>query len=160
MQKLAFDILETTKDMPFKLPSDAIYILRVSAIVEGLGTTYIENFNGVKDILPILQQNIPKALGAKDTVVETVVDEVKQIPFLFKNINSVFKKGAEGELQIQISNMQLEWIAKELKDYTKPIVSSFALIGFAFFILMYDKDLKDVALTIFIVALVRIFYKL
>jgi ubiquinone biosynthesis protein len=160
MQKLAFDILETTKDMPFKLPSDAIYILRVSAIVEGLGTTYIENFNGVKDILPILQQNIPKALGAKDTVVETVVDEVKQIPFLFKNINSVFKKGAEGELQIQISNMQLEWIAKELKDYTKPIVSSFALIGFAFFILMYDRDLKDIALTIFILALVRIFYKL
>ncbi|WP_294963520.1 hypothetical protein [Sulfurimonas sp.] len=50
MQQLAFDVLESTKNLPFKLPSDAIYILRVSAIIEGLGTTYIENFNGVKDI--------------------------------------------------------------------------------------------------------------
>ncbi len=44
MQNLAFEVLESTRGMPFKLPSDAIYILRVSAIVEGLGTTYIENF--------------------------------------------------------------------------------------------------------------------
>ena len=43
MQKLAFEVLESTRDLPFKLPSDAVYILRVSAIVEGLGTTYIEN---------------------------------------------------------------------------------------------------------------------
>ena len=45
MQDLAFEVLETTRNIPFKLPNDAIYILRVSAIIEGLGTTYIENFD-------------------------------------------------------------------------------------------------------------------
>ena len=73
MQQLAFDVLESTKDLPFKLPSDAIYILRVSAIIEGLGTTYIENFNGIKDILPILQSNIPKAIGAQNGILDMIL---------------------------------------------------------------------------------------
>lgn len=85
MQKLAFEVLETTRDFPFKLPSDAIYILRVSAIVEGLGTTYIENFNGVKDILPILQKNIPKSLGAKENIFETLKEQIVDIPFFLKD---------------------------------------------------------------------------
>jgi predicted unusual protein kinase regulating ubiquinone biosynthesis (AarF/ABC1/UbiB family) len=38
MQKLAFEVLEQTRNLPFKLPQEAIYILRVSAIIEGLGT--------------------------------------------------------------------------------------------------------------------------
>jgi predicted unusual protein kinase regulating ubiquinone biosynthesis (AarF/ABC1/UbiB family) len=160
MQRLAFEILETTKNLPFKLPSDAIYILRVSAIIEGLGTTYIENFNGVKDILPILQQNIPKALGAKDSIAETVIDEAKQIPFLVQNIKSVFKKSAEGELTIQVSRMQLEWLSKEIKDYLKPIASSVLIIVLSFFILFYDNSLKDIALIFFVVGLVRLLYKL
>lgn len=97
MQKLAFEVLESTRNLPFKLPSDAIYILRVSAIIEGLGTTYIENFNGIKDILPILQKNIPKALGANDSVVETLIEEIKDIPFIFKDLKSVIKQASSGE---------------------------------------------------------------
>jgi predicted unusual protein kinase regulating ubiquinone biosynthesis (AarF/ABC1/UbiB family) len=89
MQKLAFEVLESTRNLPFKLPSDAIYILRVSAIIEGLGTTYIENFNGIKDILPILQKNIPKALGANESVIETIIEEIKDIPFIFKDSRQI-----------------------------------------------------------------------
>ncbi len=96
MQKLAFEVLETTRDFPFKLPSDAIYILRVSAIIEGLGTTYIENFNGVKDILPILQKNIPKALGANDNIIETLKEEIKEIPFIARDLKSVITKASRG----------------------------------------------------------------
>jgi predicted unusual protein kinase regulating ubiquinone biosynthesis (AarF/ABC1/UbiB family) len=126
MQKLAFEVLESTRDLPFKLPSDAIYILRVSAIVEGLGTTYIENFNGVKDILPILQDNIPKALGANDSIIETLIEEIKDIPFIAKDLKSVIKKASEGSLEVELSKAQLEYISKELKSYLKSI--SFANI--------------------------------
>jgi predicted unusual protein kinase regulating ubiquinone biosynthesis (AarF/ABC1/UbiB family) len=80
MQKLAFEVMEQTRNLPFKLPQEAIYILRVSAIIEGLGTMYIENFNGIKDILPILQRNIPKALGMKESFIETIIDEIRHIP--------------------------------------------------------------------------------
>lgn len=159
MQKLAFDVLENTRDFPFKLPSDAIYILRVSAIIEGLGTTYIENFNGIKDILPILQKNIPKALGANESILETLVDEIKSIPFTIKDFKSVLKQASSGELKIQISNDQVTWISKEIKDYFKPIIFSMALFASSIFILLYDKELKEIALGLFIFAIARLIYR-
>ena len=159
MQQLAFDVLEGTRNMPFKLPSDAIYILRVSAIIEGLGTTYIENFNGIKDILPILQDNLPKALGAKDSIIETIVDEIKDIPFTLKDLKSVIKQASKGELQIEVSNNQLEFISKEIKDFIRPIILSFGLIFTSIFMILYDKELKQMALALFIVAIIRLIYK-
>ncbi|CAA6805167.1 MAG: ABC1 family protein [uncultured Sulfurovum sp.] len=149
MQKLAFEILESTRNFPFKLPSDAIYILRVSAIIEGLGTTYIENFNGVKDILPILQKNIPKALGGKEKLSEMIVAEVKEIPFVVKELKNVIKKASEGTLEIELSKAQLGWIAKELKTSVKVFLSGFTLVLAGFFMLMYDRNLDTYALILF-----------
>jgi ubiquinone biosynthesis protein len=159
MQQLAFDVLESTKNLPFKLPSDAIYILRVSAIIEGLGTTYIENFNGVKDILPILQKNIPKALGAKDSILETLIDEIKDIPFIAKDFKSAVKKIASDELQVELSSNQLEWIKKDLKREVKSYAISLIFILGAFFTLFYDRDYKDIAVGLFVFGVARIFYK-
>ena len=159
MQKLAFEVLESTRNLPFKLPSDAIYILRVSAIIEGLGTTYIENFNGIKDILPILQKNIPKALGAKQSISETIIDEIKDLPFIVKDMKTVIKKASEGSLEVEISKNQLEWISREIKNYIKPLVFSFALFITSFFVLLYDKDFKELSFVFFILALLRLFYR-
>lgn len=159
MQKLAFEVLESTRNLPFKLPSDAIYILRVSAIVEGLGTTYIENFNGIKDILPILQKNIPKALGANDSIIETIIEEIKEIPFIFKDLKSVIKQASSGELKIEVSNNQLEWISKEIKAFIKPIILSFTLIFISIFTLLYDKNLKEIALIFFTIGIIKLVYK-
>ena len=160
MQKLAFEVLESTKDLPFKLPSDAIYILRVSAIIEGLGTTYIENFNGIKDILPILKDNIPKALGAQDGIIKSAVDIVKSLPFIANDFKNSMKKISEGEISVELSNDQLQWISKELREFAKPIVGSFAILIFAFFLVFYDESLKDIALGLATFSLIRIFWKL
>ncbi|MGB5866779.1 MAG: AarF/UbiB family protein [Arcobacteraceae bacterium] len=159
MQKLAFEVLESTRDFPFKLPSDAIYILRVSAIIEGLGTTYIENFNGVKDILPILKTNIPKALGANDSIKNTLAQELKDIPFTVKHFKSSLKQISEGELNVQVSNSQLLWIAKEVKHFAKPIINGFAFMLAGFFVLSYDSNLSSYAITLFIIGFVRVLYK-
>ena len=159
MQQLAFEVLESTRNLPFKLPSDAIYILRVSAIIEGLGTTYIENFNGVKDILPILQKNIPRALGAKESIIETIIDEFKDIPFIAKDFKSAIKKIGSNELQVEISNDQLEWIKKDLKKEVKFYAISFLLVLGGFFTLLYDKDLKEWAISLFAFGVARILYK-
>ncbi len=159
MQKLAFEVLESTRDMPFKLPSDAIYILRVSAIIEGLGTTYIENFNGVKDILPILQENIPRALHSKDTIIETIIDEVSDLPIFVTQLKSVVKKANGGELEVELSKAQLEWIAKILKSYLKSYSISFAFILLAFFLLLLDPEFKTMAMIFFGIGFFRLFYK-
>ncbi|WP_348653155.1 AarF/UbiB family protein [uncultured Sulfurimonas sp.] len=159
MQQLAFDVLASTRNLPFKLPSDAIYILRVSAIIEGLGTTYIENFNGIKDILPILQKNIPKALGAKDSIVETLKDEISDIPFLVKDFKNAMKKISSNELDVEISNDQIEWIKKDLHTAVKSYFISFAFLLGGIFTLLYDRELKDLAIGLFAFGIARILYK-
>ncbi|QSZ42150.1 AarF/ABC1/UbiB kinase family protein [Sulfurimonas aquatica] len=159
MQQLAFDVLESTRNLPFKLPSDAIYILRVSAIIEGLGTTYIENFNGVKDILPILQKNIPKALGAKESVLETLIDELQDIPFMAKDLKLAIKKVASNELEVELSNDQLEWMKKDLKKEVKSYALSSVFLLSGIFILLYDRELKEFALGVFVFGIARVLYK-
>jgi predicted unusual protein kinase regulating ubiquinone biosynthesis (AarF/ABC1/UbiB family) len=159
MQQLAFDVLESTKDLPFKLPSDAIYILRVSAIIEGLGTTYIENFNGIKDILPILQENIPKALGAKNGITERVKESIKNTPFFIQDVQKSVQKIAQDEVGVVASKDQLHWIAKELKEYVRPLLHAFALMISGFFVLLYDGELKTLALGLFGIGIIRLFYK-
>jgi len=156
MQELAFEVLESTRDLPFKLPSDAIYILRVSAIIEGLGTTYIDNFNGVKDILPILQKNIPKALGAKDSILETLIDEIKDIPFIVKDFKSAIKKISSDELQVELSMDQLEWIKRDAKSEVKSYTISFTLMIGGIFMLLYDKSLKEMAGVVFLVGVFKV----
>lgn len=159
MQQLAFDVLESTRDLPFKLPSDAIYILRVSAIIEGLGTTYIENFNGIKDILPILQKNIPKALGAKEGILETLIEEIKELPFIAKDFKSAIKKISSDELRVELSNDQLEWIKKDMKSLLKSFALSFSMMLGSVFVLLYDKGFKEFAVGLFAFAVARILYK-
>lgn len=159
MQQLAFEVLESTRGLPFKLPSDAIYILRVSAIVEGLGTTYIENFNGIKDILPILQKNIPRALGAKESILEMLLDEIKEIPFIAKDFKSALKKISQNELQVELSLDQLDWIKRDLKESQKSNSLSFAFMLLAVFLLLYDNDLKVLSAAVFAFGMARIFYR-
>jgi len=127
MQELAFAVLEQTRNLPFKLPQEAIYILRVSAIIEGLGTTYIENFNGIKDILPILQRNIPRALGMKESILETIIDEVKHLPDDFHALRETLRRASRGELVVELSPMQLESIAHNTQNALRPIVLALML---------------------------------
>ncbi len=159
MQKLAFEILETTRDLPFKLPSDAIYILRVSAIIEGLGTTYIENFNGVKDILPILTQNLPKALGTKSTISETIIEEAKELPFIVKDFKVMVKKASEGTLEVEVSRNQLEYIITSLKKVLKSYAISFGFVLASMFYLMYGFEPKEISIVLFLLGFIRVFYK-
>ena len=159
MQNLAFEVLESTRDLPFKLPQEAIYILRVSAIIEGLGTTYIENFNGIKDILPILQKNIPRALGGKESILELLIDEIKDTPFFIKNLKSVIQQANEGELKVELSKNQLEWLSKELREYAKNIFISFALMILAIFIYLIEPELKLFATIIFAFGFIKLVYK-
>ncbi|MEA2048915.1 MAG: AarF/ABC1/UbiB kinase family protein, partial [Campylobacterota bacterium] len=159
MQDLAFDVLDQTRNLPFKLPQEAIYILRVSAIIEGLGTTYIENFNGVKDILPILQENIPRALGAKESILETIVDEFKNLPLDVRAFRNALYRISEENLVVEISNAQLEVVEKSLRESLTPIITGIVLILSSLFVLMYNHTLENYALVLFGAGVLRLLFR-
>jgi len=159
MQELAFEVLEQTRNLPFKLPQEAIYILRVSAIIEGLGTTYIENFNGIKDILPILQENIPRALGSKESIVETIMDEFKSLPLDIRAFKSAIYRISEDNLSVELSKPQLEVLQKSLNDTLYPLILGVILMMSGIFILILDTRLDSFASVLFGAGVLRLIFR-
>ena len=159
MQELAFSVMASMRDFPFKLPQEAVYMLRASAIIEGLGTTYINNFNGIKDILPILQKNIPKALGADNGIIEALGDEINSLPLTIRQIRTSIQKISEDELRVHLSERQLEWLESRIGNHISTFKSSFILILLSFFLLALDPELKTYAIMIFAVGALRLLYK-
>ncbi|WP_296823620.1 AarF/UbiB family protein [Sulfurovum sp.] len=159
MQELAFGVMASMRDFPFKLPQEAIYIMRASAIIEGLGTIYISNFNGVKDILPLLQQNIPRALGADNGILEAMMDEMGSLPLTLRQIKTGIQKISEDELRVHLSERQLEWLESRMGNRIDSFKLSFVLFLLAFFILLIDPAYKIAAIILFAIGAVRLLYK-
>ncbi len=159
MQDLAFDLLGKTRNLPFKLPQEAIYILRASAIIEGLGTTYIENFNGIKDILPILQKNIPRALGLQDGILGTLIKELKMVPTDLMAFRSLIRRANEGELAVELSKAQLASLQKSLHDSLLPLITGFILLFGALFALFLDRENTLIATLLFAIGTARLLFR-
>ena len=159
MQELAFGVMASMRDFPFKLPQEAIYIMRASAIIEGLGTIYIPNFNGVKDILPLLQKNIPRALGADNGILEALKDEAGSLPLTLRQIKTGIQKISEDELRVHLSERQLEWLESRIGERLGRFKSAFLLILLAFFILLIDPTYKIAAIVLFAIGALRLLYK-
>ena len=158
MQDLAFGVMASMRDFPFKLPQEAVYILRASAIIEGLGTVYIPNFNGVKDILPVLQSNIPRALGTEKGFFDLIKDEAHAAPLRMKQLHSAIQKASEDELRVHLSERQLEWLQSRIDRRLRSFSLSFLMLLGGIFLLIYDPSLKGWALGIFLLGGIRLIY--
>lgn len=159
MQALALDVLFSMKDMPFKMPQEVVYVLRASTLIEGLGTNYIENFNGVKDILPILKDKLPKALGFDEGVFSQVRHEISGLPMTFKRVKTIITDLSEQKLQIKISRHTVDQINERLRSLFRPLVAGLIFIFAAFFVLQLDFAYsRGVASGLFGLGVLRLFF--
>jgi len=159
MQELAFGVMASMRDFPFKLPQEAIYILRASAIIEGLGTNFIPNFNGIKDILPILQRNIPRALGIDKNIFELVRDEIPSIPLRVEQFGNAVQKISEDEMRVHLSDRQLEWLESRVESRVRYEKNSMLLIALSFFILLVDRSYMELSISLFALGSYRIIFR-
>ncbi|RLB69069.1 MAG: AarF/ABC1/UbiB kinase family protein [Deltaproteobacteria bacterium] len=121
MQELAFGILNVLNDQPFKLPQDIIYVMRVSSLIEGLGTQYIENFNGIKDILPILKQNLTRALGEDGPIFDRVKHEFIQLPLTVTKMRRVVDLADQGDLVVRMSSADRRYLLDHIGGYLRTL---------------------------------------
>lgn len=135
MQALAFEMLDSMKSLPFKMPQEIVYVMRASALIEGLGTTFDETFNGVKDILPILRQNLPRALGAQAKILPTLSGELKDLPLTVRRAKTTLTDLSNGNLRVKVSPETLELLAAQLRAWLRPLVQGAVLLLTAFFLL-------------------------
>lgn len=133
MQALAFQVLDSMKHLPFKLPQEVVFVMRASTLIEGLGTRYIENFNGVKDILPILQRNLPRALGAEAGLFPTLTSEIKDLPLSLRRAKTVLTDLSEHNLQVKLAPETLDKLRQELRDMLRPVITGAVLMAAGFF---------------------------
>ena len=133
MQELAFGILDVMHDQPFKLPQDVIYVMRVSSLVEGLGTQYVENFNGIKDILPILRQNLPRALGEGSLPFERLQHEFVQLPITLSKTRKVVELAEQGDLVVRMASADRAFLLERLGKYLHGLGRLIFFLALAFY---------------------------
>jgi predicted unusual protein kinase regulating ubiquinone biosynthesis (AarF/ABC1/UbiB family) len=134
MQDLAFGIFDALKDQPFKLPQDVIYVMRVSSLIEGLGTQYIENFNGIKDILPILKENLPRALGEDRLPLEKIKHELLQLPITAMKARRVVELAEQGDLVVRMSGADRAFLLAQLAKLLRRFGLLIFFLALAFYL--------------------------
>jgi predicted unusual protein kinase regulating ubiquinone biosynthesis (AarF/ABC1/UbiB family) len=157
MQNLAFDVLDSMRELPFKVPQELVYVMRASSLVEGLGTSFIENFNGIKDILPVLIKNINRALGAENRLFPTLQSELMSLPLTVRRLKMIITDLSEDNLHIKLSGETLEILGEYVRAYLKPIGMGVLLLTAAFFVqnLSFSHH-QEIAVILFILGVFRV----
>ncbi|MBD1399935.1 AarF/UbiB family protein [Pelovirga terrestris] len=133
MQGLAFGVLELLHDQPFKLPQDVIYVMRVSSLIEGLGTQYVNNFNGIKDILPILKENLPRALGEDRGVAERLKRELVQLPLTLTQARTVIEQAQQGDLTVRMARPDRDYLVEKVSKQLRRLGLMIFFLALAFY---------------------------
>lgn len=141
MQELAFGVMDTLKDYPFKLPQEIIYVMRASSIIEGLGTSYIENFNGIKDILPILKSNLNRALGEHNNLWGMISHEFAQLPLNLVKARHLVDTLHQGELVVHLAEEDRRALLRPLQGWIQRMAWIGLLVALAFY--LRDSDIPE-----------------
>ena len=134
MQGLAFGVMGALKEYPFKLPQEIIYVMRVGSIIEGLGTTYIENFNGIKDILPILKANLTRALGEHNSIWGIVSHELLQLPLTLVKTRHLVDTLQQGDLVVHLAEEDRRSLLRPLQSWLQRLAWIALLVSMAFYL--------------------------
>ena len=160
MQELAFGVMNALKDYPFKLPQEIIYVMRASSIIEGLGTSYIKNFNGIKDVLPILRANLTRALGERDSLWGVMAHELAQLPLTLVKARHLVDTLQQGEMVMHLAEEDRRALLRPLQLWLQQVAWSALLVALAFYLRGVDHPAAALlSLICFGAAAIRLLWK-
>jgi len=159
MQELAFGIMDALKEYPFKLPQEIIYVMRASSIIEGLGTSYIENFNGIKDVLPILRANLTRALGERNSLWGIVSHELAQLPLTLVKSRHLVDTLQQGDLVVHLAEDDRRALLRPAQLWLQQMTWIGLLVALAFYLrgMPYPAALW-LSPACFVLAAIRLFW--
>jgi len=159
MQELAFGIMDALKEYPFKLPQEIIYVMRASSIIEGLGTSYIENFNGIKDVLPILRANLTRALGERNSLWEIVSHELVQLPLTLVKARHLVDTLQQGDLTVHLDEDDRRALLRPAQQWLQQMTWIGLLVALAFYLRGSGYPIATwLAPACFVLAAIRLFW--
>jgi hypothetical protein len=98
-----------------------------------LGTQYIENFNGIKDILPILKENLPRALGEDRLPLDKLKYELLQLPMTAIKARKVIELAEQGDLVVRMATADREYMLERLGKYLRQLGWLIFFLALAFY---------------------------
>ncbi len=103
VSEIANEILSTFYDFPFRLPPELVYFFKTATLVEGLGTAWKPNYNGVRDIVPVIRKLMREEdLGVKRTLREILSEEAEGAKHLYRSMQRVLDRADRDELRVHI----------------------------------------------------------
>ena len=159
MQDLAFGIMDALKEYPFKLPQEIIYVMRASSIIEGLGTSYIENYNGIKDVLPVLKANLTRALGERNSIWGVVSHEIAQLPLTLVKSRHLVDTLQQGDLTVHLSDEDRRALLRPAHKWLQQMTWIGVLVALAFYLRGVDNPASAwLSLACFGLAFIRLIW--
>jgi uncharacterized membrane protein YjjP (DUF1212 family) len=98
-------------------------------------------------------------LGAKESILETLIDEFKNLPLDLHALRNALYRISEENLTVELSKSQLEVVEKSIKESLKPILTGLILMISSVFVLLYDQQWRDLALILFGAGLLRLIFR-
>lgn len=137
MQEICEDVYRTFYKFPLRLPQPFVYVLRASALIEGIGITFDPNFNGVLVARPILSRMLAEKMKGDlgNTIgswFDWAVNHAKGALETFGDARAFFHRARRDELQMRLHPADIHELERTYRAMVQRslIGVAAALLGF------------------------------
>lgn len=103
IQRIGEDILKTFYQFPIRVPSGLVYLLRASALIEGIGITFDPRFNALRFSRPIITPIVREVyFESGRSPVDRVIDKATELYEFVGNLERVLFRAEREELRVRV----------------------------------------------------------
>lgn len=132
IQEICQDIYAAFHKFPLRLPQSLVYLLRASALVEGIGISFDPRFNGVKVARPIIKRMVAGTLHQFDrSPADWVLDRLKQFKTTWDDVNKLIWRAEREQLHVRIHQADLSDLERYYTAMIRRALWGLTAIGIA-----------------------------
>lgn len=108
IQRIGEDILKVFHVFPIHLPSGLVYLLRVGALIEGIGISFNPHFNGVRFATPVVRDYLKDLyLEPEGGILSRLLDYALKILEFFSGLSQVVSRAEREELHVRMHRVDM-----------------------------------------------------
>lgn len=138
IQQIGEDILKTFHRFPLRLPSNLVYLLRASALIEGLAISFNPKFNPIRVSTPIIKEIISEVYTEKKkSLKEKLTDKFLRAIEFIENLDKVINKAEREQLKVRAHEADIALVEDFVEKVFRRAMIGFAAIGISIFSLVF-----------------------
>lgn len=138
IQQIGEDILKTFYRFPLRLPSNLVYLLRASALVEGIGISFDPKFNALRQSAPIVRKLLEKVYLEKEKgVIDLLKNKVLKVFDFFSNLEKVIYRAEREQLKVRAHETDLNEMENFIETVFRRIMIGISAMGIGFLATVY-----------------------